>query len=248
MAPAPGSGADSGPAARQGRAEPGAPLHLLVLGDSTAAGVGVSAQEDALAGHLAAGLARECGREVAWRVVARSGADARTVVAELLPAAAGAVDSAGVRGVGGSGEPPRPDLAVVLIGVNDVKAMTGRGAFHRAVTAIAAGAGERWQAPAVFGAVPRMDLFPALPRPLGPLLGLRSRHLDAAMRAALRSQPHAVRAPFPAGAVGRPGFFAADGFHPGERGYRIWARHLLPVCLDALRKSAAEPDGARPTA
>nr|WP_052809400.1 hypothetical protein [Streptomonospora alba] len=132
---------------------------------------------------------------------------------------------------------------MVVVGVNDAKGMTGRRAFRSGVAAVAVGARERWRAPAVFGAVPRMDLFPALPWPLRPLLGLRSRYLDAAMRDALRGRPGAVHAPFPGDAVGGPGFFAVDGFHPGAEGYRAWARRLVPVCLGALSAPVPDPTG-----
>ena len=43
--------------ARQGSSGEGAPLRVLIIGDSSAAGVGVSTQHDALAGQLAIALA-----------------------------------------------------------------------------------------------------------------------------------------------------------------------------------------------
>jgi hypothetical protein len=65
-------GEAAGPA---GIADGGAPsVRLAVLGDSTAAGVGTSSHQQALAGALGAAIAVRTGRAVSWRAVARSGA------------------------------------------------------------------------------------------------------------------------------------------------------------------------------
>ncbi|MGC8159861.1 hypothetical protein ACP3WZ_25375, partial [Salmonella enterica] len=49
------------------------PLRVLVVGDSSAAGVGVEHQEHALAQPLARQLAERTGHPVAWQLVAQSG-------------------------------------------------------------------------------------------------------------------------------------------------------------------------------
>ncbi|WP_084468812.1 SGNH/GDSL hydrolase family protein [Nocardiopsis trehalosi] len=191
----------------------GPPLHLLVLGDSTAAGVGVAVHADGIAGRLGAELAARTGRAVCWRAVARSGATAREVADRLLPAARTG---------------PRPDLVLVLAGVNDVLRMTPVRAFGRAAAAIAAGAHAAWRAPVVFGDVPPLHRFPALPWPTRPLLGLRARALDAELARAARAAPRAAHAPLPMPADPAR-MFGPDGFHPGPEGYRIWAAHLAPT-------------------
>jgi hypothetical protein len=59
---------------REGVAGSGGPLlRLLIAGDSSAAGVGVRKQDDALARPLSRELARRCRAEVHWRLVARAG-------------------------------------------------------------------------------------------------------------------------------------------------------------------------------
>jgi len=84
-------------------------VRLLVVGDSTAAGVGVTSMRDALPPQLAAILAVRRGCTVAWTVSARTGATASVTAEELVPAA-----------------PLEQDIAVVLVGVNDVLKMTPR--------------------------------------------------------------------------------------------------------------------------
>lgn len=77
-----------------------------MFGDSTTAGVGAQRHRDALAGLLASAVAQQTGRAVSWRAVARSGATSRTA-RDLVPRL--------VRGEW------RPNVVVVLIGVNDLK-------------------------------------------------------------------------------------------------------------------------------
>src|SRR5437763_8752727 len=67
--------------AREGELGSGAgpALRVLVAGDSSAAGVGVEFQEQAVAGHLVRALHRATGRRVAWALRARSGLTTRAV-------------------------------------------------------------------------------------------------------------------------------------------------------------------------
>ena len=48
-------------------------LRLLIVGDSSAAGVGVTDQRHALAGYLSQALARHARARVRWKLVAQSG-------------------------------------------------------------------------------------------------------------------------------------------------------------------------------
>jgi lysophospholipase L1-like esterase len=84
-------------------------VRLLVVGDSTAAGVGVAYMCDALPPQLAAILAERRGCTVAWTVSARTGATASFTARELVP-----------------GAPVEQDISVVLVGVNDALRMTPR--------------------------------------------------------------------------------------------------------------------------
>ena len=87
--------------AREGRVGEGERLALLIVGDSSAAGVGVATQEEALAGHLTRTLAHEAQRRVSWQLVARSGittAQALELVRQVRPMPAEiAVAPAGTR-------------------------------------------------------------------------------------------------------------------------------------------------------
>ena len=68
---------------REGEVGGGPLLRLLILGDSSAAGVGVAEQSQALAGVLSAALARLARVRVHWCLVARSGVTSAQCLALL---------------------------------------------------------------------------------------------------------------------------------------------------------------------
>ncbi|RJL25211.1 SGNH/GDSL hydrolase family protein [Bailinhaonella thermotolerans] len=199
---------------------PGGAARLAVVGESTAAGVGVETSEEGLPGHLARALAGALGRPVAWSVAGRTGANAAEVTRDLAP------------GVGAA------DVVVVAVGVNDLLELTRLGAWAARVRGLAGVLRERsGGAPVVFSGMPPVGRFPALPRPLRDVLGRRAAALDLVMAHALAGVPGAVHAPMEV-PVELPGFFASDGFHPSAPGYRTWAGVLLPAVLTALGEPA----------
>jgi lysophospholipase L1-like esterase len=200
----------SGPA--DGTVGQGEPLDLLVLGESTVAGVGAGDHEEALAGQVAAALAVRSGRSVRWRAVGLSGADARAVYTHLLDTACA-----------------RPaDLVVLALGVNDTIGLHGATRYRKDLLRLVGALRARLGAPTVLLAgVPPMGGFPNLPQPLRAVLGLRSRVLDAAA-AELAAVPGVVHAPMPSALMAADSF-AADGFHPGPAAYRIWGEQLAAL-------------------
>jgi lysophospholipase L1-like esterase len=193
---------------RAGVVGAGAPLTLLILGDSSAAGVGVPLQRDALAGQLGAALATRAQRRVQWTLLARSGMNSL----QLLPF---------WRQHGA----PRADLAVVDSGVNDVvdriapaRALAARIAL---AGALEVGAGTRHIA---FAALPPMQAFTALPQPLRWVAGRDAAAHDRALADGLQGHPSCARV-----AVDLPldpALLAEDGFHPGPEVYRLWGDAL----------------------
>jgi lysophospholipase L1-like esterase len=196
--------------AREGVAEGGTspPLRLLVAGDSSAAGVGVARQEQAVVGHLVRTLQRAIERPVAWALRARTGLTTRGVHALLEQAA-----------------PFAADVAVVITGVNDVigQVPARRAIRDRARLAdwLLANSGARH---VVFAPLPPMHRFPLLPEPLRRVLGSDARrHDDALARwAATRSDVSHARFALELDAAG----MASDGFHPGEPVYRACGEAL----------------------
>jgi lysophospholipase L1-like esterase len=190
---------------RHGAVGKGAPLRLLIAGDSSAAGVGVVTQRQALAGQLGARLAEACGARVEWRLVARSGLTTAQTLHLLQREGTG-----------------HADVAVIVTGVNDV---VDQVPSHRAVSAREVLA--NWLRNAagvhhvVFAPLPPIHHFPGLPQPLRWVAGSDAqRHNRALQRwAATRSDVSCVEMEMPL----ERGMMAADGFHPGAPAYRYCA-------------------------
>lgn len=202
------------------------PLRLVLLGDSTVAGVGAATQDDALPGHLARDLSQRLDRGVQWRATGRNGATARDIILDYL-------DDATVAPA---------DVIFLSIGANDALGLRSRTAFARDLRRIIAEL--RATSPdalILMSSLPAFFRFAMLPNPLRFNLYLHSSSLEDAARAVIRSTPNAHMSPPPPPYT--EGFFATDGFHPSGIGYRDWARFALEDAaaagvLEQLRVSA----------
>jgi lysophospholipase L1-like esterase len=186
----------------------GALVRLVVVGESTAAGCGAPTHEDAFTGAFARALADRRGCPVTWSVHGRHGATIRRVRHRMLPEVLEVAD-----------------VAVLLIGVNDVVNRTPTGRWRDDLAAVV----DQLTAQAglvVMAGIPPFEAFPSLPRTLRRYLDGRGRVLDAVAREVCATRPMALwigsRDLVPAGAV----FFARDGFHPSPAGYQRWAQAL----------------------
>lgn len=214
--------ADSAPA-QDIRHPPGSSaVTLALLGDSTAAGVGVRRPDDTVGRQLAARIVRT-GRPVALTSAAVSGSRA----ADLGPQVSRALLH-------------HPTVAVILLGVGDALRLTALGVVAEQLgTAVrrlrAAGV------QVVVGTCPDLGAAPAWPQPLRTLIGHRGRELAAAQAGATtRAGGVAVDLAAATGGVFRadPGTFAEDGLHPSADGYRLWADALWPAVSRAGAASA----------
>jgi lysophospholipase L1-like esterase len=191
-----------------------APLRLLVVGDSAAAGVGAASQAEALVGRVAAELAR--GGPVAWRLVARTGATAAGTRRHLAGLAA---------------EPC--DVAVTSLGLNDVTAGRPLGDALADVAATAEMLRDRFGARrVVVSGVPPLGRFPAVPQPLRWYLGRRAAALDTAVAAWAAGRPWVEHLPLDFALD--VSHLAADGFHPGPAVYAEWGRAVAARVRAAL--------------
>ncbi len=183
----------------------GAPLRLLLLGESTVAGVGVEVQQVALSGQLAESLAQQLQRPVQWRALGVNGITAIEACEQLLPQASEAVD-----------------LALLVFGVNDTTHFSARRAWQRALSELAEHF-VRQSAQVAFTAVPPIQHFTALPPLLRRVLGARARLLDGDLQQLAEAREHAYCA---LDLQFADEYLAADGYHPSARGYAVWAQAL----------------------
>ena len=197
------------------------PLRVLVLGDSSAAGVGAAHQDEALSGQLGLHVRGQLGvclpAVVEWTLLARTGLRTRE--------AYGLLDD-----LGGS----RFDVAVVALGVNDVTALQRPASWVADVKQLVARLrGEQYVTRVLWSGLPPMHRFPALPQPLRAVLGRHARDLDAALkRHACRAQAGLQHVPMPP--MSRPEWIARDGFHPGPQAYAVWGAAMAQAMTQSV--------------
>ena len=191
---------------------PDRPLSLAVLGDSIAFGQGAAAPADAIGPRLAAALTHD-GTPTEVSVFAVPGAR-----------------SAGLAGQVRAALGSRPDVALIVIGANDltrlVPAEQAAGLLGDAVRALRAADVHVVVAPA-----PDLSTVPWVPEQFRFLAraassSLREAQSQAAMRAGARvALVDALHDAFAADVS----LFSADRFHPSSSGYALIARALWPA-------------------
>ncbi|MDI1460423.1 SGNH/GDSL hydrolase family protein [Catellatospora sp. KI3] len=215
----------------------GVPLRMVMLGDSSAAGLGALRARQTPAALIATGLSRRLGRPVLLHSLAVVGSTSLS----MLPQVEEALEL-------------HPELAVILIGANDIT--------HRAGTALAvrhlADSVRRLRetgAEVVVGTCPDLGAVQPIRAPLRWVARSWSRQLAAAQTVAVveaggrtvslgdllgptfSAQPHRM--------------FARDRFHPSAEGYALAASVLLPTVVAALRAPSgpqAPQEGAKTAA
>jgi lysophospholipase L1-like esterase len=223
-------GEDAHMADRTYKQKLGAPIELLLLGDSIAAGLGADKPKHTLGAQLARRTARDTRRAVRLHTAAQVGSETSMLRAQLasLP-----------RGY-------RADVAVIVVGGNDVthrvRTVDSIRHLRDAVTSLQASGTE-----VVVGTCPDLAALPPLPQPLRTLAAVASRQLASAQRdlvlglgGRVVSLAHVVGPFF----VTQPEtMFAVDRFHPSSAGYKRTAKAMLPSVLAALGHRDQLPTG-----
>jgi len=203
----------------------GTPIRMVMLGDSGAAGLGAAAPRDTVAVLVAEGVAAAAGRPVELANLAVVGAQTSN-----LPAQVTAADE---RFAG-----QRCDLAVIMIGANDVthrvRPQVSVRQLGEVVSALV-GSGTA----VVVGCCPDLGTVQPVPNPLRAVGRRLSRTLAAAqsiVTAESGGHPVELAALLGPEFAAKPGeYFSEDRFHPSSVGYRRCGEELLPAALQALQ-------------
>lgn len=193
----------------------GDPIRLLVLGDSSAASVGIGHSDHGLASQLSLRLAAKTGRPIVWRAAGFNSATAGQLRDFVLPNLA----------------PEDWTHIVVSVGTNDAKNFHTVKRFKREFGGLLYALRAKWpEALVVWSPVVEMLRVPALPGALGKILEIRASLINrmGMQLCQERGAVPATRLPIIDPATG----FSTDGFHASEAGYAAWADHLLPYVLN----------------
>ncbi|HQZ82714.1 MAG TPA: SGNH/GDSL hydrolase family protein [Pyrinomonadaceae bacterium] len=199
--------------ATSGRTDAGSVIdaaHLLVLGESTVAGLGARDHEHALAGRFAYYLSEAIGKPVEWDVVGKNGVTARRTVEDLLPLV-----------------PDRKfDFVLLGLGGNDVLKLSSPRKWRRDMLELLSLLRRRNDASEIFITnCPMIIESPALPEPIRSILWHLSKMHDRNIREFSRGLAGVTYYPQPK-EIDSENFFA-DGIHPSEEGYDRWARAMV---------------------
>lgn len=202
----------------------GRPLDILVVGDSSAAGVGVDSIEKCFAGALPRFLSEQTGRPVTARIVGMNSATSADIRDFVVPHIA-------TRDF---------DYIALNIGTNDAKNFHTRRRFKKDFGTLLYALKARFPAATIiWSGVLDMKDVPALPTPLNRILGVRSRLIDDIGRVLCGER--GALAPEPEWRPVRENF-SSDGFHASEAGYLEWAGNLAAYIagIETSRESARE--------
>jgi lysophospholipase L1-like esterase len=217
-----------------GRDRPGLVVKVALLGDSSASGYGVETVEESPGARLASGLAEATERPVYLRALCVVGAQSRDLAVQIDHALE-----------------IEPDVAVILIGTNDV---THRMRPSESVRLLELGVRRLRDAgvEVIVGTCPDLGTIEPIAPPLRQVARSWSRRLAAAQTIAV---VEAGGRTVSLGSILGPEFaaspkvlFGPDQFHPSAAGYASLASVVLPSVLaavGAIPASEVEPEAFR---
>jgi lysophospholipase L1-like esterase len=184
-------------------------VKLLVIGESTVAGLGARTHENALAGQFSRFLSSKINKKVEWHVIGKNGVTAKKTMELLVPQIP---------------EDEKFDYIMLGVGGNDVLKLSSPRKWRRDATDLINFMREKYPEAVMFMTnAPAVHLSPVLPQPIKFLLGNLSKLHDRnsqefipKMKVFYFHRPDEVT----------EGFFA-DGIHPSEKGYADWSKRMI---------------------
>ncbi|WP_296405390.1 SGNH/GDSL hydrolase family protein [Psychrobacter sp.] len=204
-------------------------LNIMLLGDSSAAGVGVSSQQQALIGQLLSHLyqSQEINlkfNQIDWSLHATSGHTSFDALRRLYVL-------------------PKPsaveDVMIVMVGVNDATANVStkkwQSQLHEIIRLSKRKFGAKY---IIFPCLPPMQNMPAIPSPLNKLLGYKITILNDKLLQVCEKYEDVWALPieFKDAGLKTHELFAEDGFHPNSQAYAFLALKLSDKIASLIGK------------
>ncbi len=202
----------------------GQPIHIIGIGDSVIAGVGVESLSESLTACVAGKLSSKMNRSVSWAAYGCNGDRARNLIAKVAHLSNEEVDQ-----------------VLVSIGVNDVSSVTSVTRWHLEINALIDELKQHFGAPIVFMGLPPMGAFPGLPQPLRFVLGVRAAMLDQILMNVTQKHDDV----FWSDTFSRMDFrnpmkvlVARDGYHPDKQACEISAKKIAMLVIEKILHEA----------
>jgi len=195
------------------------PVRLLFVGDSSAAGVGVERQEQALAIQTSELLAARLDVPVEWQLLAKSGVNTQQALKLLTRPLSKPID-----------------VLITALGTNDVTSQRSASQFLADYKTLVNRVRQQYSDLAVvISGLPPLRILPAAPQPLRWYLGKYAASLDDKLKRWVHAETRFRYVSLEWAAV--PKDMAKDRFHPGLGQYRHWS-HLVEESIAELLTSA----------
>lgn len=185
-------------------------VKLLVIGESTVAGLGARSHDLALAGQFAVRLSQRVGKTVNWIAVGKNGVTAKRTIDELVPLI----------------PDETYDYILIALGGNDVMKLSSPRKWRRDMTELLGILRILNPDSTIFLAnCPMIKFSTAIPQPIKFILWELSKLHDANIKDLTLKMDKVFYYHQPRSLV-LDNFFA-DGIHPSEKGYSDWSDAMM---------------------
>lgn len=197
------------------------PFVYVALGDSTVEGIGATTSERCFAAIVYAAIKQEVGSAVFYNLGKR-GARVKDVLANQLTLAI----------------EKNPDLVVLSMGGNDIRARTPLKKFSKDYEIILQRLRSETNALIVVNSIPDFSMATVIPRFLRFFAQFGVRRLNTAIRNLTGKVNGVYVDVYSHGKVFQKheGLVAADGFHPSDIGYALWGNTIITQIKELLNK------------
>ena len=205
-------------------------FQLLLLGESTMAGVGVATNKEGFAGSLAKALAHQYQQTVSWTVYAKSGYNAKRVETDLLPQI----------------QETSANLIVIGLGANDTFELNTPFTWRKNVISLLQSIRSQFpHTPIAFTNMPPVKEFTAFPKALQLTLGNLSLLLQKELTILVNETPNVyfddrklaieewILKNDP---TATPADLFSDGVHPSKRSYGLWAIEFSGFICEQIKE------------